>query len=44
MLSVRDGSISPVCWLIGNRTVHLKPWRRAKIFASAGMDSSDRYS
>ncbi|MBA7507666.1 hypothetical protein ES706_06386 [subsurface metagenome] len=38
------GSISPVSLLMAKSTVHLKPWCTAKILASWGIKSSERYS
>src|SRR5438552_3265272 len=38
------GLMVPSLGSIANSTVHLKPWCLAKIFASCGKASSDRYS
>ena len=43
MLSVRLGSIVPSLPM-ANSTVHLKPWCLARILASCGSASSERYS
>src|SRR5437588_6045339 len=44
MLLLTLGLIVPSLGSMANSTVHLKPWRLARIFASCGSASSERYS